>query len=283
MAHAVRDLDEGEELYRRAFHAEVFHRGACAPLGESVRLLLVHRLCIALVPPPALNGRAAAYLQRFGGRFASVGLKVDGVEPSAERLRRRQTASIATGSTLTVSSEGEAGLPVELLAAELPNDPRREAGWSPRRWGEHALALQELWTVSTLVESTSAARAFWAEGLGAEELGVRPEGLWSRPGFVYAFGEDRLSITEPKDTTGELARVLQSQGPGVHATVFAVTELSAVSRHLRGQGLAVVGNPNRAYTVHPRSFLGARFTFLKQPPRDDVRWLFRNIGPPTAA
>ncbi len=96
IGHAVANRAAAEETYQRALGAQCFHRGAVPGLGPDVSLLLVERLCVALVPIADFTGVAAAYAQRFGGRFDSVGVEARDVSGPAGRgggARRRDCAA----------------------------------------------------------------------------------------------------------------------------------------------------------------------------------------------
>jgi hypothetical protein len=278
VVHAVEDRDAAEALYHRAFDARTFFRGDLEEHGRGTTLLVIKDFSIALVDVPD-ELADDPYIKRHRGRFLALGLKVGDLdEAMAELSAIGIGASRVGGSLLAVDVDDTAGLPIELTDRELPNDPRLAADWPSDYWrSEDPLQLEEWWSVSTLVSDVERGR--WALGnvIGAREMELRIDGELTASSYLFDAGGANLTILEPKEGN-ELAYVVERQGPGVHALMLDVVDLTAAVRYMRSLGIAMVGTSGTRLVVHPTSFMGARFLLVERPEEEDPHSRWREWG-----
>ncbi len=276
VTHAVRDREAATALYQRVLGARVFHEGFLEVQRRHATLLLIHDLCVELIDTPPDADGTDAYVVRHGGRFHSATLRVPDVHRAAEALLERRVRIIERHSRRLVTLPDDThGLRLEFTDADLPDDPRLAPGWDPdASAGEHGLDLRSLWSLTVLVENVLVAKRFFTQVLGGVEVNTRLSGEHTRMSVFLTLGSSRVSILVPKEEGSELTRVLETQGAGIHGVCLITNDQQAASRYLRAQGLGLLGHVDVRLTVHPRSFMGARYLFMPQldPNDPDSAW-----------
>jgi catechol 2,3-dioxygenase-like lactoylglutathione lyase family enzyme len=144
------------------------------------------------------------------------------------------------------------GVRLEILATDLPNDPRLKTDWNPMRWrDDHPLGIEGLQSVCVSAPSLEAARECFGERLELRELG-RVE----RPGedadcLAFDLGDTVIEAMVPQKEDSVLGwhtREVQ----GIYALTFKVKSAAAASAYLRGRGHELVGDPATRFAIHPR-------------------------------
>lgn len=282
VTHAVRDLAAAKGLYQRVFAATPFFEGLLPVQRRQAALLLINDLCVELLDaPPAV--RAEPYVTKHGGRFYALTLQVPDVEEAAARLAERGIGAMERrGHHLVADPATTHGVRFEFTDADLPGDPRLEPGWTRKAPpGASRVPVDGLWSLSLLMDDVAAADLFFKEVLGAREVGMLIQGEHSKRSVFYAVGNARISSMQPKDEESELARVLETQGLGIHGVGLTTQDPQGAGRFLRGQGLGLLGSAQTRYTVHPSSFLGARYLFMQRPSPDNPHYIWRDPVSPS--
>ena len=281
ITHAVRDREAAKRRYQEALGAREFYDGYLDAQQREASLLLFHDLCIELIDTPPDAPTPDPYVARHGGRFHSMTLRVPNVDEAHETLLQHGVRVLERGPRRLVLDPSDThGIPFELTDADLPGDPRLAPDWEPADWDTGPqLDPHSLWSISLLVKDVMAARRFFTEVLDGVEVGTRVSGVMAKMSIFFTLGSSRISVLEPLDEeTSELSRVIETQGVGLHSICLIAEDPDAVARHLRSQGIAVMGNAATRLVVHPHSFMGARFLIMRQPDPDDPTHAWRQRG-----
>lgn len=141
------------------------------------------------------------------------------------------------------------GVRLEVMAHDLPDDPRLVDGWNPMRWrDEHPLGIEGLQSIGVSAPSAEAARDTFGERLGLRELGER-----DLPGarcIAFDLGDTVIEAMVPTDDASDLARHVR-ETQGVYCMTFKVRSTSAVAEYLRGKGLELIDDGAGRIAIRP--------------------------------
>ncbi len=130
------------------------------------------------------------------------------------------------------------GVRLEIMAHDLPDDPRLVSGWNPMRWrDEHPLGIEGLQSIGVSAPSAEAARDTFGDRLGLRELGER-----DLPGarcIAFDLGDTVIETMVPTNEASDLARHVR-ETQGIYCMTFKVRSTAAVSDYLRGKGLELI-------------------------------------------
>ncbi|QIS09426.1 methylmalonyl-CoA epimerase [Nocardia arthritidis] len=120
--------------------------------------------------------------------------------------------------------------------------------------GDYVIAVDH---VGIAVPDLDAAIAWYAENLGMiethrevnESQGVH-EAMLSLPGA--ADDATALQLLAPLNAESTIAKFIDRSGPGLQQLAYRVTDLDAVSAHLRGRGLRLLYDEPRSGTADSR-------------------------------
>jgi hypothetical protein len=148
------------------------------------------------------------------------------------------------------------GMRLEIMAQDLPNDPRLVAGWNPMRWrDDHPLGIEGLQSIGVSAPSLETARECFAERLEWREIGRRE--LTGKGGaeddadcVSFDMGDTVIEAMVPKGNDGELARHLR-ETQGIYCLTFKVRSADAAAEYLRGKGFALIGDVATRFAIRP--------------------------------
>jgi hypothetical protein len=178
-------------------------------------------------------------LKAAAARFAAKGLKLhydSGMEQIYFLVGRKQAL----------------GVRLEILATDLPNDPRQQPGWNPMRWrDDHPLGIEGLQSVGVSAPSIDAARMCFIDKLELRELG-----MVERPGedlecLAFDLGDTVIEALVPRKEDSVLAwhtREVQ----GIYGLTFKVKSAQAAADYLKSRGHLLVGDTATRFAIHPR-------------------------------
>lgn len=144
-----------------------------------------------------------------------------------------------------------------------PIDPRYEPGWSDKWWAEnHPLGIERLAYLTIVTSDPEQARSVYADTLGGRILAEETSALTSTDDTYLKVGTQTvIQISRPHDEPSLARADLDKNGSMLHAAAFQVRDLDAVERHLRGQGIGVVGRDDQTLLADPANTHGAPYRF----------------------
>jgi hypothetical protein len=141
------------------------------------------------------------------------------------------------------------GMRIEVLAQDLPNDPRRDPDWqvSP---DDNPLGIEGLQAIGLSAPSLDAARGIFADRLGWLEIGARhlPEADAECASFFM--GDTVMEAMAGRDEAGAVATHAR-EIKGIYNLVFKVRDAANVADQLRSQGLELIGNVSDRFAIVP--------------------------------
>jgi hypothetical protein len=143
------------------------------------------------------------------------------------------------------------GVRLEVMAHDLPNDPRLVAGWNPPRWrDDHPLGIEGLQSIGVSAPSLEAARECFGERLEWRELGSRRLPGEDAECLSFDMGDTVIEAMVPLSDNSELARHLR-ETQGIYCLTFKVCSAEAAAEYLRGKGFALIGDLATRFAVRP--------------------------------
>ncbi len=143
------------------------------------------------------------------------------------------------------------GVRLEILAHDLPDDPRQKSGWNPMRWrDEHPLGIEGLQAVGVSAPSVEAARELFGERLELRELGTRDLPVDAARCVAFDLGDTVIEAMVPNDETSDLARHVR-ETQGIYCLTFKVRSAAAAAEYLRDKGLDVIGDAASSIAIRP--------------------------------
>ena len=144
------------------------------------------------------------------------------------------------------------GVRLEILAHDLPNDPRQQPGWNPMHWrDDHPLGIEGLQSVGVSAPSLEAARELFGEKLELRELGMRDLPGEAAQCLAFDLGDTVIEAMVPNAEDSILAWHLR-EVQGIYCITFKVRSAEAAAQYLRGRGLELVGETTSRFAIHPR-------------------------------
>lgn len=155
------------------------------------------------------------------------------------------------------------GIRLEILAHDLPGDPRLSNSWTPAFWrDDHPLGIEALQAIGVSAPSLDEAHALFAERLALAPLGRRFIPSLDADCAAYDLGDtviEALSARDPSSSLGAHARDIK----GIHSLVFQVKDAVRAAGWLQGQGFDLVGRVDDRFAIDPRQAQG-RLIWLTQ-------------------
>jgi hypothetical protein len=285
VTHAVAAAPAAEEMYKRIFDAQVFHRGSVAVTGRKATLALVSTVCFELVTATAQE-RDLPYIKKYGGLFTAMLLGVKDLQAAGDALQQAGVRIIdRRPHFLAAHPDDMHGTRYEFTDAALPKDPRLIPEWNADRWAKSPMGINGLRSMSVLVEDTRATEPLWKNVFHAEPIGALVNGVHAKLALLYMLGGAQFSVIMPAGPDSTLAKVIHSQGAGIHSVGFSSTDIDVAATHFRSKGVGVMKEQSlNRLTLHPRSLMGARILVMRRPgpgepdyvwkqnPAKQVRW-----------
>lgn len=143
------------------------------------------------------------------------------------------------------------GMRLEVMAHDLPNDPRLVVGWNPMRWrDDHPLGIEGLQSIGVSAASAEVARECFAERLEWREICSRALPGEDADCVAFDMGDTVIEAMVPTRDDSELARHLR-EVQGIYCLTFKVRSASAAADYLRGKGFALIGDKATRFAICP--------------------------------
>jgi hypothetical protein len=143
------------------------------------------------------------------------------------------------------------GVRLEILAHDLPDDPRQKPGWNPVRWrDEHSLGIEGLQAIGVSAPSPEVAREVFGEKLEWRELGQRDLPDDGAHCLAFDCGDTVIEAMVPQSIDSPLARHLR-ETQGIYCLTFKVRSAQAAADYLRGKGLDLTGDIATRFAIRP--------------------------------
>jgi catechol 2,3-dioxygenase-like lactoylglutathione lyase family enzyme len=226
------------------------------------------------------------FLNRFGRHWHSIAWYVSDVGDAWEHLRSHGLNIIFPGGAVGDDTRPGGSTPIfthpretvtqlqfmrrrpavgveDFAARTGDTDPRYLPGWSSDWWGEHhPLGVKRLAYVTIITADPAQARSVYVDVLGGEVLGERASLVTATDDlFVKVGPQTVIQISRPSDQPSLARADLDKNGNMLHAVAFEVKDLEAAERHLRGQGISVIGRDEHTLLADPSDTFGAPFRF----------------------
>lgn len=157
------------------------------------------------------------------------------------------------------------GLRMEVLAQDLPGDPRQDPTWSPAHWrDEHPLGIEGLQAIGLSAPSQDEARALFAGRLEWPEIGTRHLQADNADCMAFDMGDVVLEAMQPREPGSPLDRHAREL-KGIYCLTFKVRSAAASADYLRGKGLELIGDVADRFAVRPEQAFGRLIYFSEQP------------------
>ncbi len=143
------------------------------------------------------------------------------------------------------------GVRLEILAQDLPNDPRLLSGWNPMRWrDDHPLGIEGLQSIGVSAPSLDVARACFAQRLEWPEIGSRTLPGEDAECVSFNMGDAVIEAMVPSVVDSELARHLR-ETQGIYCLTFKVRSAKAAADTLRSKGFDLIGDGATRFAIRP--------------------------------
>lgn len=164
-------------------------------------------------------------------------------------------------------SRGQAmGMRIEVLAQDLPGDPRRDPSWTPAKWrDEHPLGIEGLQAIGISTESVDDAGELFAEQFGWIEMEHRELDDIDADCAPFLMGDTVLEALESRTERSALAKHAQTI-KGIYCLTFKVKSAPAAAEYLRGKGLEIIGNVADRFAIRPDQCHGRMIYFTDKTP-----------------
>ncbi|MEY4721474.1 MAG: hypothetical protein RIQ46_1199 [Pseudomonadota bacterium] len=264
------------------FGAETAYEMRITPETEAMGLDREERLMMvgdAMLIPIAPAGRAAGEGSPIGDmlrrsaapdRWLGLALKVRNLPEadawfSARGFRLHYDPGMESHYFLV--SRGQAlGLRLEILAHDLPGDPRRDPAWTPAKWRDgHPLGIVGLQAIGVSAPSLDEARALFAARLEWPEISARYAPEDDADCAAFWAGDVAVEALAARDSGSALATHAESI-KGIWSLTFQVRDAAAAADYLRARGLDIVGDTAGRFGLRPEQAHGRRIRFTEVAP-----------------
>jgi hypothetical protein len=143
------------------------------------------------------------------------------------------------------------GMRIEVLAQDLPNDPRRDPSWRADP-AANPLGIEGLQAIGLSAPSLHAARAVFAQRLGWPEIAA-PH-LAEAACAAFFMGDTVLEVLAGDEGSAIAAHARDIKG--IYHLVFKVRDAAAAADRLRGKGLELIGDVASRFAIAPRQAHG---------------------------
>lgn len=184
-------------------------------------------------------------------RWIGVALKVASLPEADARLRAAgfepQYDPGMEAHYFIVARHQALGMRLEVLAQDLPNDPRRDPAWRPDP-ADNPLGIEGLQAIGISAPSLETAREVFGRRLGWPEIGSRrlPEGHCA----AFFMGDTVLEAMTGADEASPVAAHAR-EIKGIYHLVFKVRDARAAWDRLRERGLDLIGQVEDRFAIHP--------------------------------
>jgi hypothetical protein len=246
------------------FGAEPVYEMLMTPEAEAMGLdreetltMIGDTMVIPIAPAPsgpAVNSPTGQMLRRNAGsmRWLGLALKVPDLPKAAAAFEAKGFKlhyDAGMEAIYFLVGRGQAlGVRLEILATDLPNDPRHKPGWSP---AEHPLGIEGLQAVGVSAPSLEAARELFGGKLDLPELGLRDLPGEAAQCLAFDLGDTVIEAMVPQDPESVLAWHMR-EVKGIYCLTYKVRSASAAADYLRGRGHELAGDEATRFAVHPR-------------------------------
>ena len=155
------------------------------------------------------------------------------------------------------------GVRLEIVAHDMPNEPRLTEGWNPMRWrDDHPLGIEGLQSIGVSAPSFDAAREAWADRLDWSELGERELPGEHARCLSFLLGDTVIEAMVPTAEDTMLAQHLRDT-QGIFCLTFKVRSAAAAAVYLRGKGFALIGSEASRFAIEPDQAPGRLIWFTE--------------------
>jgi hypothetical protein len=263
----VQDTFGGEPIYEMLMTPEAEAMG----LDREETLTMIGDTMVIPIAPapsgPAVNSPTGDMLRRSAGlnRWLGVALKVHDLKATAAAFE-------AKGFKLhydpgmeeiyfLVGRKQALGVRLEVMAHDLPNDPRLVADWSPQRWrDEHPLGIEGLQSIGVSTPSLDVARECFGARLEWPEIGSRTLPGEDAECVCFDMGDTVIEAMAPSVEDSELARHLR-ETQGIYCLTFKVKSAAAAADYLSGKGFELIGDVATRFAIRPDQAFGRTIWF----------------------
>ena len=250
------------------FGAETVYEMLMTPEAEKMgldreeTLMMVGDTMIIPIAPapsgPAAQSPTGEMLRRNAGsmRWLGVALKVANLKSAAAWFQAKGfKLHFDPGMEeiyFLVGRKQALGVRLEILATDLPNDPRQKAGWNPMRWrDDHPLGIEGLQSIGVSAASFAAARECFGERLELAELGQRDLPGEDADCVAFDLGDTVIEVMVPKGDESPLSWHA-NEVQGIYCLTFKVKSALAAADYLKAKGFALQGDPATRFAIEPR-------------------------------
>ncbi len=228
---------------------------------EETLMMVGDTMIIPIAPAPsgpAAQSPTSEMLRRNAGsmRWLGVALKVANLKSAAAWFQAKGfKLHFDPGMEeiyFLVGRKQALGVRLEILATDLPNDPRQKAGWNPMRWrDDHPLGIEGLQSIGVSAASFAAARECFGERLELAELGQRDLPGEDADCVAFDLGDTVIEVMVPKGDESVLGWHA-NEVQGIYCLTFKVKSAEVAAAYLRGRGFELVGETATRFAIHPR-------------------------------
>ena len=256
-----------------AFEMLVTPEAAALGLDREERLMMVGDTMIIPIAPAgaatAAGSPVGEMLRRSAAphRWLGVALKVAGLPAADAWMRARGFAPHydpgMEAHYFLIARHQLLGLRMEVLAQDLPGDPRQKPGWSPAYWRDtHPLGIEGLQAIGLSAPSLDEARALFADRLEWPEVGARSLPQDQADCAAFAMGDTVLEAMVGHAPDGPVARHAR-EVKGIYCLSFKVRSAEAAASYLRDKGLTLVGDIADRFAIDPAQAFGRLIYFTQ--------------------
>lgn len=153
------------------------------------------------------------------------------------------------------------GMRIEVLAQDLPNDPRRDPDWRPSSEA-NPLGIEGLQAIGLSAPSLNDARDVFSARLDWPEIGSRYLSQVDADCAAFLMGDTVLEAMVGRDAASPVAT--HARGiKGIYNLVFKVRDAAATAETLRSKGLTLIGDVSERFAIEPAQAHG-RLIWLTQ-------------------
>ncbi len=285
LAHLVEDLDAVDRWYDEIFACNRYYRRFEKAAQREASLLIVSDMCMEPIQPSSAPEAAGSVLNRFkaryGNRLHSIAWYVDDITALSGALAERDIRQVGLrGEAITDPKKAVAVWThprdthalLEFCEPGFAADPRLEPGWSSRFWAdEHPLRIPRTSHITVLVDHLDGAGAVYGDALLGRLLHQHTDADGTQRAF-WAVGEETvIEAVVPGRADSAEGRDHAANGEGVHAIVFATTDLDGAATFLRSKGQRLEPAGADTVFVNGEDSFGLRVGFTRAAIPGDTR------------
>lgn len=205
-------------------------------------------------------------------RWIGVALRVADLKSADERFRAaRFDLHYDRGMEehyFIVARHQALGMRLEILAQDLPNDPRRDPEWRPTEARDrHPLGIEGLQAIGLSAPSLEAARGVFAQRLGWPEIAARPLPEVDAECTAFFMGDTVLEAMVGRHDESPVAAHARDI-KGIYHLVFKVKDASAAADYLRSRGFDLIGDVQGRFAITPEQAHGRLIWLTETTPAD---------------